>query len=205
MSIERAFPNGYNGGGRRALTPRPHVSPSVTGANMPTVDHGSSSVYRKVDGAEERRCSRCLRWLRLEAFRTRGGTEGSYRSHCRECLKIRERNRPPRDERKRSLQRNYGLTVEWYEKTLAAQGGGCAICGRLDPCSRAGVFEVDHDHRCCPGPRSCGRCVRGLLCRHCNGKLGWLEPRWEAIERYVNGRADGVPTRERRTSTGWLR
>jgi hypothetical protein len=42
--------------------------------------------------------------------------------------------------------------------------------------SRGGAhgFAVDHDHDCCSG-RSCGRCVRGLLCTSCNTGLGQLE------------------------------
>lgn len=27
---------------------------------------------------------------------------------------------------------------------------------------------IDHDHKCCPGHRSCGSCVRGIVCRSCN-------------------------------------
>jgi len=65
----------------------------------------------------------------------------------------------------------YGVTVEQYDALLAAQGGGCAICGSKDPRGR-GRFHVDHDHSCCPGQKSCGQCVRGLLCGGCNPGLG---------------------------------
>lgn len=65
----------------------------------------------------------------------------------------------------------FGLTSERYEAMLHAQGGRCAICECQDPGGR-GSWHVDHNHACCPGKRSCGRCVRALLCRACNHLLG---------------------------------
>jgi hypothetical protein len=38
--------------------------------------------------------------------------------------------------------------------------------------TRVPTLVVDHDHECCPGPRSCGKCVRGLICNECNLALG---------------------------------
>ena len=65
----------------------------------------------------------------------------------------------------------YGLRPEAFTQLLADQGGGCAICG-ISELESPHALVVDHDHACCPGKRSCGRCVRGILCRACNVALG---------------------------------
>jgi hypothetical protein len=49
------------------------------------------------------------------------------------------------------------------------QEGLCAIAG----CTNEAV-SVDHDHRCCDGAYSCGRCVRVILCPQCNTGMGML-------------------------------
>lgn len=72
-----------------------------------------------------------------------------------------------------NLPYRYGMTVEDFEKTLLDQGG-CAICGRPQAEFKR-RFAVDHDHKCCPGARTCGKCVRGILCHHCNVSLNALE------------------------------
>jgi hypothetical protein len=33
-------------------------------------------------------------------------------------------------------------------------------------------IHVDHDHSCCRGVRSCGKCVRGIACEPCNKGIG---------------------------------
>jgi hypothetical protein len=65
----------------------------------------------------------------------------------------------------------WGLTDDAVAERLAAQGGRCAICPAREPGGRGG-WHVDHDHACCPAGRSCGRCIRGLLCTRCNVGLG---------------------------------
>ena len=49
---------------------------------------------------------------------------------------------------------------------------------------------VDHDHQCCATNRSCGKCVRGLLCWHCNIGEGFFskEPeRLIGLAEYISG------------------
>lgn len=64
----------------------------------------------------------------------------------------------------------YSITLEEYERMYEYQGRTCAICQRATGARKA--LAVDHDHACCNGPYSCGRCVRGLLCGTCNKMLG---------------------------------
>jgi hypothetical protein len=63
----------------------------------------------------------------------------------------------------------YSITAEKYAALLEFQGGTCAICRRANGTRKR--LAVDHDHSCCAGPTSCGRCVRGLLCGPCNDVL----------------------------------
>lgn len=72
------------------------------------------------------------------------------------------------------IRSRFNITYVDYLAMLEAQGGGCAICGDDNfGDSRLGRFHIDHDHSCCPTTgQSCGKCVRGLLCRGCNTALG---------------------------------
>jgi hypothetical protein len=63
--------------------------------------------------------------------------------------------------------------IDW-DAMWETQKGLCACCGK--PMLREGREKasavVDHDHTCCPGKKSCGRCVRGLIHWSCNVLLG---------------------------------
>ena len=77
--------------------------------------------------------------------------------------------------RKNHWFKGYGVGREWYDKVLAEQGGGCAICGTKTSGGN-GRFHIDHDHSCCTKPcTACDNCRRGLLCNRCNLKLGLIE------------------------------
>lgn len=84
------------------------------------------------------------------------------------------------------IKSRYGITIEQWDALLVAQSGRCEIC--TEPMEQPGV---DHDHACCPKQRSCGRCVRGLLCRRCNAWLGYVADdtdRMRAAIQYIEGR-----------------
>jgi hypothetical protein len=87
--------------------------------------------------------------------------------------------------------KKYGIFPRWYEEKLSEQNGGCAICGKRDN-GVINSFAIDHNHNCCPEKkRSCGKCVRGLLCSRCNGSLermesipGWAEKAVAYLRKY---------------------
>lgn len=73
--------------------------------------------------------------------------------------------------------KKYGTTVAWYRDRLIEQNGVCAICKHLS--HHHGTIQrlqVDHNHDCCDlKTKSCGTCLRGLLCADCNMLLGYAE------------------------------
>jgi hypothetical protein len=73
--------------------------------------------------------------------------------------------------RKSHLKITFNMSLEDFSNRLKKQRKRCAGCGaklRRDDCN------IDHNHACCPGKKSCGKCVRGILCSPCNQALGLL-------------------------------
>lgn len=70
--------------------------------------------------------------------------------------------------------RKFGLEPGGYDRMREEQNYKCAACG-VHESELTRAMHVDHDHKCCPEVgKSCGKCVRGLLCHHCNVALGHL-------------------------------
>lgn len=109
-------------------------------------------------------CANCYyrkRYKEDRAFRKKKNAAGK---------RWREANRGSSVWRKYKLKYRFGMSLESYDSLLKRQHGRCAACGRRP---LKGLFlVVDHDHRCCPGERSCGRCVRALIHSKCNVALG---------------------------------
>lgn len=115
-------------------------------------------------------CTSCREEKPLADFPPRNNRPGLRQPHCRSCARARQadwRSANPEKQRRSyrnaSLKRQYGITLEDYERMLAAQEHCCAICGADYPGGK-GDFHVDHDH-------ATGE-VRALLCHACNVGLG---------------------------------
>lgn len=71
---------------------------------------------------------------------------------------------------------SYGVSLV---QVMQMNTTGCEIC------EKTGHLYIDHDHSCCPGKTSCGKCVRGGLCGECNMAIGALGDTPEGVLRAV--------------------
>lgn len=66
----------------------------------------------------------------------------------------------------------YGLTPGQLQARIDEQGGRCPFCS---PGTEVANWDIDHDHRCCPGAQTCGQCLRAMLCHKHNTGLGYWD------------------------------
>lgn len=66
----------------------------------------------------------------------------------------------------------YRMRQADWEKMFQDQGERC-VFGCTEP--GTGGWAVDHDHRCCDGRKSCGKCVRGILCQPHNMAMHYVD------------------------------
>jgi hypothetical protein len=129
-------------------------------------------MIASVIGVGTKRCSGCRKELPLTAFNKNAGRKDGYNYNCKTCW--------AEYQAQRSILRKYGITQEEFRRLLAAQGGGCGICGRKFGMLRSGKrlrLCVDHDHKT--------NAVRGVLCTSCNNGLGRFKDDPKLLERAV--------------------
>lgn len=168
------------------------------------------------NGFVTKTCTKCREEKPLTDFYRKAREKDGYAGNCKSCAnaarkrweqanpdKLRERTYrwrakyPEKHQavaRRSQLKLHYGITVDQYEARLKLQGGRCAICRTDEPGGRWGTFSVDHDHSCCAGKRSCGKCLRGLLCSRCNTVLGMVNDRIDVLKsalEYLRGIGHG--------------
>lgn len=132
-------------------------------------------------------CNTCQEDRREDQF-----YKGQPYSWCKVCRANRDRTGQKSVQRTREAHRNanlkrmYNIDSAVFDVFMAEQGGVCASC--KEPPAEGKYLCVDHDHSCCPGTGSCGRCIRGLLCNGCNAALGHVNdsiPKLESLIRYL--------------------
>ena len=137
-------------------------------------------------------CSLCSVEKGEDQFPRKRANRSGWANWCKEChyRRVREwkKNNPEKTKNIRLLHK-FNITLEQYRELLFVQNGVCAICKQEEVISRNGKvlqLSVDHDRRCCPGERSCGKCVRGLLCQYCNTALGLMKDDREILKKAIN-------------------
>jgi len=143
----------------------------------------------------EKKCTKCGETKPLAAFTwdKAAGKSGHYKSSCKACGAAAKREREhanPEGARNIKLLWHYGITLEYYQQKLAEQNGTCYICRQPETqidgrYGKVLALAVDHDHSCCPGKRSCGKCLRGLICKRCNQTLGLVNDNPEILRAMV--------------------
>ena len=102
-----------------------------------------------------------------------GGKTGKRNCLCDLCRPLKNkyasdaRKAKPRGSRSSEATKyKYGITDDGLDALRVQQNDRCAMCSNVFIDRRS--IRVDHDHQCCQGIKSCGKCVRGLLCHKCN-------------------------------------
>ena len=131
---------------------------------------------RKLNEDGKIHCRNCGGYFKEEEMKASSKSQYKGLSYCTECS--------PLLKRVRTLQK-YNLTLEDYHNLLQSQDFSCKICKQKDITFRKRL-SVDHDHACCPGEGSCGKCIRGLLCHHCNAALGNAKDSIETLQRMID-------------------
>lgn len=150
---------------------------SVNSANGDGLDYWCKDCRRayyesrrtlKLEKRKQGQCRRC--W--------RDDSTVNNRTYCPECSSAIG---------KEHRFKKYGITADQYVDLGRAQGWKCAICSNFDG-DGGRKLCIDHDHSCCPGSGSCGKCIRGLICFKCNVTLGMINDDVEllaSMQRYL--------------------
>lgn len=119
-------------------------------------------------------CSKCLAVKDSESFYK------SNKSWCKSCSnKASAEWRASNPEKKSAISKTYHIKSKYNltnEEYCAMIEAGCEVCG-----SNEGLC-IDHDHACCPGQKTCGKCIRGILCNDCNIAEGRLKSDKELVK-----------------------
>lgn len=100
----------------------------------------------------EKTCRICCEIKSVQEFSIRRSMSDGRNNECRPCNNMKQNSS------------RLGISISLYKELVDK---GCGICG-----GNEGELHIDHDHSCCPGRRSCGKCIRAALCEKHNIGLG---------------------------------
>jgi Recombination endonuclease VII len=145
---------------------------------------------------ETKVCTKCKKEKPITDFYVRNASYDGRACSCKACDNKRVKNRDymrnlyaknrehfcevqrtarakdPERFRGYEIKKRFKMSMEDFNRRLEEQGGCCAICGAVEPGARYNQWHIDHDRNHCNGRKSCGLCVRGILCHYCNTTLG---------------------------------
>ena len=125
-------------------------------------------------------CTNCRIEKEIGEFQANSRYKDGFSTWCKSCHKSASTKsrkvcaeRDP-DYHKNNALHKHGTNLEEYTERLSKQDGHCALCPAILS-NNGDRLSIDHNHECCSGKYSCGKCSRGLLCSTCNSRLGYLE------------------------------
>lgn len=110
-----------------------------------------------------KKCTSCGTWKPFSSYKIYDALY--FSSNCHHCRDLRNR---------------FKLSVGQHRVLLKNANHSCEGCGREDN------LCIDHDHSCCSRRGvSCGKCIRGILCRSCNSGIGYIKDNIDFLKEMV--------------------
>ncbi len=112
-------------------------------------------------------CTKCKETKPASSFYKNKAKPDGLHWICKECVKTyKKSDKIKRVDTNRRLVREFGITLDDWEKMFNQQGGCCFLCGRHQTEMETSI-HTDHDHKT-------GK-IRGLLCVRCNSMVGVID------------------------------
>lgn len=110
----------------------------------------------KRDSTGRKQCIGCAEYKNESCFSKSTSVLDGLHPRCKRCVADTQK----------------GLTLERRRAMLKEQNGMCAgpdcdLVFDINGDAKTN-YCIDHFHECCPGQKTCGNCIRSLLCRQCN-------------------------------------